>query len=181
MALNSTLYRFEIKVSDVDRGLYETLSLRVPLHPSESLPFFLTRIIAYALNYQEGIEFSQGIATPDAPALFVKDLTGRIKIWIDIGNPSARRLHKASKAAAEVRVYTHRDPALLSQDVAGAEVHRIEAIEVFCLEQKFLSRLAEILDRENRWELLHTEGELSISTVKESVQGEIRTYKMTGA
>jgi len=113
MALNSTMYRFKIKLSDIDKGLYETLELRVPLHPSESPPFFLSRILAYCLNFQEGIELSQGISTPDEPALHIKDLTGALKLWIDVGNPSAKRLHKASKSAEKVRVYTYRDPAIL--------------------------------------------------------------------
>src|SRR5580658_8592368 len=107
MALNSTMVRFVIKLSDVDRAVYETIELRVPMHPSEAPPFLLTRVLAYCLNFQEGLEFSQGISTPDEPALRVRDLTGVLKLWIDIGNPSAKRLHKASKAAPTVRVYTY--------------------------------------------------------------------------
>ena len=74
MALNSTIFRFKIKLSDVDRGIYETLELRVAKHPSESDPYLLTRIIAYTLNVQEGIEFTGGIASPDDPAIWVKEV-----------------------------------------------------------------------------------------------------------
>ena len=97
MAQPSTLFRFQIKLSDVDRGIYESLEVRVAMHPSESVPYLLTRVIAYALNYQEGLKLTQGIGNPDDPALEVKDLTGAITVWIEVGNPSARRLHKAAK------------------------------------------------------------------------------------
>ena len=73
MALTSTLYRFQIKLSDIDRNVYEEIELRVAMHPSESIPFLLTRVIAYALNLQEGLAFTQGIGSPDEPTLQVRD------------------------------------------------------------------------------------------------------------
>lgn len=178
MALTSTLLRFQIKLSDVDRGIYETLELRVPQHPSESETFLLTRVIAYALNTQDGIEWSGGIGTPDEAAIYVKDLTGQILLWIDIGNPSARRLHKASKASKAVRIYTYRDPQILFDEVTGQEIYKSDSIEIFSLKQKFLDALAETLNRDNAWELLHTEGELSITTKKATIQGEIQKHSI---
>jgi uncharacterized protein YaeQ len=178
MALNSTMFRFKIKLSDVDRGVYESLELRAAMHPSEAVPFFMARLLAYCLNYQEGIEFSRGISTPDEPALFVKDLTGLMKLWIDIGNPSARRLHKASKAAERVRVYTHRDPEILKKEVSGEEVYRRDEIEVFALMPDFLNKLGTTLARDNAWELLHTEGELSISTKEATFTGDVVAHRL---
>ncbi len=164
MALQSTLFRFRIQLSDVTRGVYEKVELRVAMHPSESPPFLVTRVIAYCLNLQEGIEFSQGIATPDDPALWVKDPTGTILTWIDIGNPSARRLHKASKAAKNVRVYTYRDIDILKKEVEGQDVYQKKLIEVFSLEMKFLNKLGETLSRDNPWDVLRDEDELSVTT-----------------
>jgi uncharacterized protein YaeQ len=178
MALNSTMYRFSIKISDITRGVYESIELRVPMHPSESVPFLLTRVIAYCLNFQEGLTFSQGISSPDEPALQVKDLTGLIELWIDIGNPSSKRLHKASKSSKKVLVYTHRDPAILLKDLAETEIHRSEFIEVFSLRPDFLSALGATLDRDNRWELLHNEGELSITSGPSTVQGELKPHRL---
>jgi uncharacterized protein YaeQ len=178
MALTATLYRFTIHVSDVDRGLYETLELRPARHPSESVPFLLTRVIAYCLNVQEGLEFTRGICMPDEPALWVRDLTGALKLWIDIGNPSAERLHKAAKASAGVRIYTHRDPKILQDEVKGQPIHRRERVEVFALSPKFLEKLGETLERDNEWQLLFDEGELSISVDDVSVQGEITRHSL---
>ena len=84
MALTATVYIFEIDLADNDRGVYETLSLRVARHPSESEEYLLTRVLAYALEYTDGIEFSEGgLSNPDAPAIVVKDLTGAVQAWIE--------------------------------------------------------------------------------------------------
>ncbi len=181
MALASTLYRFHIKLSDVDRGIYQPLELRVAMHPSEALTFLLTRVIAYCLNLQEGIELTQGIGSSDEPAIHVKDLTGAMKVWIDIGTPSARRLHKASKVAKKVLVYTYRDPAILMKEVSGEEIYRKDEIEVYSLTPKFLNELATTLDRDNSWELLFTEGEISINVRGKSVQGELTFHRLVKA
>ncbi len=178
MALSSTLYRFKIKLSDVDRGIYEALELRVAMHPSEGIPYLITRVIAYCLNLREGLELTGGIATPDDPALRVKDLTGTVLVWIDVGNPSARRLHKAAKAAKSVIVYTYRDPAILVQETAAEDIYKKSEISVFSLAPAFLNRLGETLDRDNDWEVLHTEGELSITARGVTAQTEMGTHRL---
>ena len=90
MALTSTLYNFDIDLADSDRGVYETLALRVARHPSESEDYLVARVLAYAMEYTEGIEFSSGgLSSPDDPALVVRDLTGTVRSWIEIGTPNA--------------------------------------------------------------------------------------------
>jgi uncharacterized protein YaeQ len=178
MALPSTLYRFTLRISDVERGLYDSVELRVAMHPSESVPYLLTRVLAYALNLQEGLKLTQGIGNPDEPALEVRDLTGVILLWIEVGNPSARRLHKASKAARAVRVYTYKDPQILLKELAGEEIHGAQAVEVFSLPPKFLDQLGATLDRDNPWEILHDEGELTVTVKGTSVHGELRRHRL---
>ena len=172
------MFRFKIKLSDVDRGVYETLELRVAKHPSESDLFLLTRVIAYALNVQDGIEFTDGIGSPDEPAICVKDLTGVIKVWIDIGNPSPRRIHKASKTAETVRIYGHRDPKIFLDEIKDDEIYHRERIELFTLPSVFLKALAETVSRDNAWELLYNEGELSITVNSATVNGEISAQRL---
>src|ERR1041384_5878194 len=113
----STLYRFTVELSDVDRNLYQTLNFRAALHPSESFPFFITRVLAFCLNYRESLEFTAGISNPEEPALQVMGPTGKMELWIDIGNPAAKRIHKASKTSKQVLIYTHKDPHLLAGEL----------------------------------------------------------------
>ena len=102
MALGATMYVFEVRLADADRGVYETLTLRVARHPSETAEYLVTRLFAYCLEYAEGIAFSKGLSDPDEPAISVRDLTGALQTWIDIGAPEAARLHKAAKTAPNV-------------------------------------------------------------------------------
>jgi uncharacterized protein YaeQ len=135
VALTSTLYTLEIALSHVDRHVYEPLSLRVPMHPSESPAFFVTRVLAWCLEYTEGIAFSRGIADPEEPTLFVRDLTGALQAWFEIGAPDAARVHKAAKAAPRVAIYTHRDPAIVRRAFVGERIHRAESIAVHAIDR----------------------------------------------
>src|SRR5206468_464495 len=119
MALGATVYTFDIDLADADRHVYETLALRIARHPSESEEYLVARLLAYALELTEGIAFSSGgISDPDEPPIAVRDLTGAIRTWIEIGNPDVARLHKASKAARRVAVYTHKDPERLLESLS---------------------------------------------------------------
>src|SRR5580765_8723244 len=119
MALGATIYNFDIDLADSDRHVYESLALRVARHPSESEEYLLTRLLAYLLEFAEGIEFSKGLSSPDEPAITVRDLTGALRAWIEIGNPDADRLHRASKASPRVAVYTRKGPGQLLDRLRG--------------------------------------------------------------
>ncbi len=155
----------------MDRGLYGKIEFRAAMHPSESIPFFVARILAFCLNFREGLEFSAGISTPEEPALFLKGMTGGYDLWVDIGNPSAKRVHKASKSSKTVRIYTHKDARMLAKELKEERVHRLGEIGLFSFEQKFLNDLGARLGRDNRWEFTHQEGELYLGIGQASFQG----------
>src|SRR5258705_13199773 len=97
MALTATLYNFSIQLADMDRGVYATFELRIARQPSETVEFLLTRVLAYCLEYQDGIALTEGVAAVDEPAVPVRDLTGRIPAWVESGAPDADRLHRGSQ------------------------------------------------------------------------------------
>lgn len=173
MALTATIYTFDIELADSDRHIYESLALRVARHPSETEAYLVTRVLAYALEFTEGIEFSRGLGDPDEPAILVRDLTGAIRSWIDVGTPDAARLHRASKAAPRVVVYTHKDPARLVGSLAGERIHRVEALELYALDRDLIAGLAARLERRMAWSLSVSERELYLSTVGETLTGPI--------
>jgi len=180
MAQASTLYRFKIELSDVDRSVYVPLDVRMAKHPSETDAFLLTRVLAYALNYEDGLSFSEGLCSPDEPAIRVSGQHGEITLWIDIGNPNPRRLHKASKAARKVRVYTYKNAENLKKEAKGETIHRMEEIEIFSFEPSFLSDLTSILRRDNAWGLIHTEGEIVVTTGDATIVGTMSPHRLTG-
>ena len=147
------MYVFEVRLADADRGVYETLTLRVARHPSETAEYLVTRLFAYCLEYAEGIAFSKGLSDPDEPAISVRDLTGVLQTWIDIGAPDAARLHKAAKAAPNVAVYVHRDPDQLLSRLAGERIHRADALRVCAVDRDLLAAFVERLDRRMNFDL----------------------------
>ncbi|MBC7803644.1 MAG: YaeQ family protein [Candidatus Parcubacteria bacterium] len=173
MALTATIYTFSIQLSDVDRGVYEALALKVARHPSETAEHLLTRVLAYCLEYAEGIAFSRGISDPEEPALAVRDLTGMLKAWIDIGSPDAARLHKAGKAAPRVAVYTHKTPAQLRQQLSGERIHRAEALELYAIDRELIAGFVQRLDRRMKLELSVSDGSLFLSIGATTLSGEV--------
>jgi uncharacterized protein YaeQ len=163
LALTSTIYRFELQVNDVDRGVYEHLAPRVACHPSETLAFMCTRVLAYALEHEEGIAFGGGVSTVEEPAVWVRHPDGRVAHWIDVGAPSAERLHRASKLAERVSIYAHKDPAALHRDAAKRGVHRADRIPVWTLPAPFVEALGATLDRSNAWEVLRSDRHLYVT------------------
>lgn len=180
MAQPSTLYRFRIDLSDVDRGVYAPLDFRLAMHPSESYLYLLTRALAYALSYDEDLELSPaGLADPEAPAMKVTQPgSGRISLWVEVGNPSPKKLHKAAKAAASVRVYTYKDPTLIQRECQGESIHRAESIEVYGIDPKFLERVSESLQREVKWSLLQHDSSLTLSWGEHVESSEIKKYSL---
>ena len=178
MALTATIHNFDIELADSDRGVYESLALRVARHPSESEEYLVTRLLAYLLEFAEGIEFSRGLADPDEPTIAVRDLTGGIRSWIEIGNPDAARLHKASKASPRVAVYTHRDAVRLLDRLAGERIHRADALELWAIDPAFIDALAAKLERRMAFSLSVTDRELYLSIGSDTLIGKVTRHSL---
>lgn len=179
MALTATLYNFDVQLADVDRSVYETISFRAAQQPSETEEYLLSRVLAYCLEYAEGISFSKGLAEPDVPALAVRDLTGGLKVWIDVGAPDATRLHKASKASPRVAIYTHRDAARLAAQLAGEKIHRAAQLELYGIDKDLIDGLVQQLDRRNSWEMSVTDRHVYVTVNGVTVEGDIVRHQLS--
>jgi uncharacterized protein YaeQ len=181
VALTATIYNFDIELANVDRNVYETLALRVAQQPSETEEYLLSRVIAYCLEYAEGIAFSRGIAEPDEPPLAVRDLTGALRLWVEFGAPDASRLHKASKASPRVAIYTHKDPLHLLRQIAGERIHRAEEIELHAIDRELLAELKSRLERRMAFQLSFTESHLYLTLGGESLDGAVVRHSLVPA
>jgi uncharacterized protein YaeQ len=179
MALNATVYVFTVRLADADRGVYETLSLRVARHPSESPEYLLTRLLGYCLEYTEGITFSKGLSDPEEPAIAVRDLTGALQTWIDIGAPEGARLHKAGKAARRVVVYAHRDIDPWLSRLEGERIHRAEAVEIYAMDRELIAALVLRLERRMEFDLAVAERNLYVTFGEESLSGTVEPRRLT--
>jgi uncharacterized protein YaeQ len=179
VALTATLYNVDVDLTDTDRGVYESLSVRLAQHPSESGEYLVTRLLAYLLEYGGGIVFSRGVSEPDEPTISIRDLTGAIRTWIEIGTPDAARLHKASKAAARVVVYTHKDPEQFLRRLEGAKIHRAGDLELYAIDRALIDALAARLERRTAFSLSITDRELYVSIGEETLTGVVTRLSLT--
>lgn len=181
MALGATIYAFKIDLADSDRGVYRPLELRVARHPSETEDHLLTRVLAYCLEFTEGIAFSNGLFEADQPAIAVRDLTGALRVWIDIGAPEAARLHRAAKLAPRVAVYTNKDAVQLAARLAAQRIHRVEAMELYAVDRDWLASVASRLTRRMQFALTVAERHLYLSLGDETLAGMIERIEIGGA
>jgi len=160
MAQTATIYNLDIDLSDVDRGVYETLSVCVARHPSETIEYMLMRVFAYCLEYGEGVMLTEGVAAGDEPAVLRRDLTGRITAWIEVGMPDAERLHRGNKLAGRAAVYTHRDAGKLLAQLSATNVHRVEDIPVYEFDRSLVDEIAALLEKRSSLAITVTEREM---------------------
>ena len=178
MALGATIHVFTVRLAHVDRGIYETLELRLARHPSETAEYLITRLLAYCLEYTEGIAFSKGLSDPDEPAIVVRDLTGALQAWIEVGAPEAARLHKASKAAPRVAIYPHRDTQAWLGRLAGERIHQAERIQLQVIDPTLIDALVARLERRMDLDLSISEGSLYVSLGKETLTATISLFSL---
>ena len=175
MALQATLYNLDIELADNDRGVYESLALRVAQHPSESEAYLVARVLAYLLEYTEGVEFSRaGLSDPDEPAVSVRDLTGKRTAWVEVGTPDAARLHKAAKSGARVAVYIYKDPTQYLRQLEGERVHNAEALELSVIDPPLIQALVGQLARRLSFSVSVTDRELYISIGDANLTGSVK-------
>ncbi|WP_420468038.1 YaeQ family protein [Panacagrimonas sp.] len=160
MALTATVHVFTVQLADMDREVYADFELRMARQPSETAEFMLVRLLAYCLEYGEGIALTEGVAAVDEPAVLVRDLTGRITAWIEVGAPDAERLHRGMKHAGRAALYVHRDPAPLLAIYAGSRIHRAAEIPIYDFGVDFVRQAAAKLQRRSKVALSVTERQI---------------------
>src|SRR5687767_6186206 len=178
MAQTATIYNVTIDLADLDRGVFEALELRVARHPSESAEYMLVRVLAYCLEYQEGLEFTEGVSSGDEPALVVRDLTGRVTAWIEVGMPDAARLHRGSKLAGRVAVYTHRDARQLLAQLTGERIHHAADIPVLAFDRALIEEAAALIGRRTSLALSVAERTLYVTIGERTVTLPVTEHRL---
>jgi uncharacterized protein YaeQ len=179
VAAGAVVYNFAVQLADVDRGVYEDLALRVARHPSETDEYMFTRVLAYCLEYEEGIVFSEGISsTATEPAVLVRDLTGRLIAWIEIGAPDAERLHFGSKLADRTTVYTHRDPVKVMGAWAGKRIHQLDRITLQSFDPGFVDAAVAALERRTAMTVSRVDGQLYLDINGTPVSSALHVHEL---
>ena len=169
MAQGALIYTLTVDLYDMDRGVYDRLDLRLARHPSETAEYMVVRVLAYCLEYQDGIEMTDGVSSGEEPALLVRDLTGRVTAWIEVGMPDANRVHRGSKLAGRVAVYTHRDVRQLLAQWTGEKIHNAADVRIRAFDRARVEDVAALLDRRTSMAISVAGGELYVSVGDRSV------------
>jgi len=177
MALTSTILRFQVELADIDRNKYETMSFQVPQHPSESADRVVVRLLAYLMLFEDNIAFGRGLSTPEDPAVHITDLSGQLLLWIEVGAPSAERLHRSNKRTKRLEVFSHKYANNLAREWKKSAVHEQEKIRITLFDTKTIAAIAETLSRQNEWVLTIHEGLLQLAAAGENYQIEPSCYE----
>lgn len=163
MALNATVYKAELAVSDMDRNYYATHALTLARHPSETDERLMVRVLAFALHADERLELGKGISSDDEPDLWRKDLTGDILQWIELGQPDEQRIRKACGRARQVVVvnYGGRAADVWWEKNAGA-LARAKNLTVIDIPAESVNALAAITERAMRLQCMIQDGQVQL-------------------
>jgi uncharacterized protein YaeQ len=107
MALKATVFKAQVQISDLDRHYYDSHTLTLARHPSETDARMMIRLLAFCLFADPRLSFTKGLSTDDEPDLWQLSLSGEIERWIELGQPEERRLRQASGRAREVVVINY--------------------------------------------------------------------------
>ena len=178
MALKATIFKAELGVSDIDRGLYGTFPLTIARHPSETDERMMVRLLAFALNAHERLEFAKGISSEDEPALWRRDLTGAIEQWIDVGLPEERLLRRACGKATEVALYTYGGRGVdMWWQANERNLRKQERLSVFDVPPEASRELALMAARSMLLNVTIQEGQIFFSDASRLVDVVLRTLK----
>jgi len=180
MAQPSTIYRASIQLSDIDRGLYESIQTTVARHPSETEERLLARILAYALYCEPELTFTKGVGAGEEPDLWLKGPDGRVKLWIEVGLPDAERLVKASRHSEQVVLCAYGSSLSIWEKQQLPKLAGISNLTVVSLEHVFLKRISERLQRSISWSLTVTEGLLYLEIAGETMESTVTTLLKSG-
>ncbi len=163
MAQKATIYRAQFELSHVDRNVYAERQLTIARHPSETLERMLVRLLAYGLRYEEDLEFGRGVSATDEPDLWRREGDGRVIEWIEVGQPDAKRLIKASRQSGACRLFVFGDGA---ERWRAAQLEGMKApdnLGVARLDDAFIKAIADGVDRQIRWSMTVSDGMVFLS------------------
>ncbi|HZV92999.1 MAG TPA: YaeQ family protein [Caldimonas sp.] len=175
MALKATVCRAALQIADIDRGVYIDRALTLARHPSENDERMMVRLLAFALNVpadpRDGdLEFAKGMWDPDEPEMWERDLTGRIRHWIEVGQPEERRLAKASGRADRVSVYAFSHSARNWWSGLGARLRNAPGVEIWQIAAEQSRELALLAARGMQLQLTRQDGEVLVADGDRSVR-----------
>lgn len=181
MAPNATIFKATLHIADMDRHHYEDHTVTLARHPSETDERMMVRLLAFALHAHEALAFGRGIATEDEPALWQKDLTGAIDLWIEVGLPDEKSIRQAAGRAKRVVVYVYggKGDDQWWENIRPA-LSRCRNLTVITIPQNASRALAQLAQRSMDLHCSIQDGQILMGDGTNAVQIELATVHAAG-
>ena len=186
MALKSTIYKANLSIADIDHGHYADHALTLARHPSETDERMMVRLLALALNAHElqdmcggdgTLAFGAGLSDPDDPDLWLKDFTGQVRLWVEVGQPEDKPLLKACQKADAVRVYAFHHAAEVWWKGIETKLTRLDKLQVWRVPSEASQQLGQMAERSMQLQATVQDGALTLSNARTSVHVELERWK----
>ena len=179
MALKATIYKADLSIADMDRNYYQEHALTIARHPSETDERVMIRLLAFALNADPALTYGKDLFDVEEPALWLKDLTGAIQTWIEVGQPEERRMMKASGRAEHVVVYSYSATSHIWFKQIAKQIDRARNITIVNIPAEVSSQLEQMAKRSMQLQctiqdaqVWLTDGETTVQVERETLQAE---------
>ena len=179
MALKATIYKADLSIADMDRNYYGDHTLTIARHPSETDERVMIRVLAFALHADEALAFTKDLFDVEEPALWLKDLTGAIQTWIEVGQPDERRLMKASGQSNQVLVYSYSATSHIWFKQLASKIERARKITIVNILPESSTALERLCSRNMQLQCTIQDGQVWITDGTETVQVERETLTGT--
>ena len=182
MALKATIFKADLQIADIDRNYYHDHALTIARHPSETDERMMVRLLAFALHAGPDLLFGKGLSTDDEPDLWHKDMTGIIKVWIDVGHPDERRMRRACGRAERVFVYAYGGHGTgVWWDQVNRKMERSNNLTVVSLPAPDVQALARLAQRNMQLHCMIQDGQIWLGNDKDRMSVEPETLTSPAA
>lgn len=178
MALKATVFKADISISDLNRSYYQDHSLTLARHPSETDLRMLLRVIVFALNADEHLQFTKGLSTIEEPDLWQKSLTGDIEHWIELGQPTEKRIRQSCGKSDRVTIYAYqKNSALLWFDSLKEDLERFKKLRILLLTSQNEALATNLVERSMKLSFLIEDNHVLMTAGDESLGFDLKVLK----
>ena len=177
MALKATIFKADVQIADMDRHYYQDHVLTIARHPSETDERMMVRVLAFILHAHEALVFGKGLSADDEPDIWQKDLTGAIKLWIEVGQPDEKRIMKACGRAEKVFIYSYSSNSSIWWNQISNRVERARNLTVINLDPAISQALAKLAQRNMQLQCTIQDGQIWVTANDETVQVDLTMIK----
>mgnify|MGYP000971222188 CR=1 FL=1 len=170
MALKATIYKADLSIADMDRNYYQEHSLTIARHPSETDERVMIRLLAFALHADPALAYGKDLFDVEEPALWLKDLTGAIDLWIEVGQPDEKRLLKAAGRAEKVVVYSYSATSSIWFKGLANKIERAKNVSVINIPSSTSAQLEKMAQRSMQLQCTIQDGQVWLTDGTDTVQ-----------